>query len=643
MPEKSLLSVSQAIANAIDYLEPIVNGTRRLSPKDQDWMNDLKRTLGVESLVNAQEEGKENTHTDLLDFNQMDQAKEQQKLFSPLLDALKIIDASTKYSVTRLKHGTVELSVHNPKIAELLKERYDSKDFQKLRETAEANGAFTVSINRQTGLVTTSDAPENWGMSARQWVTDTVRCGEIEREQDPKSFQKALIMLARFYCQPKEKEAFEASIKDPDYFRKGDATQGVAHIFLPETLDRDDKWFNNKRLESTGLALKALCDLAKAPYDSTIAQQDLSFVIEAIAYLAAYLKAINTDPQTGNFDFDAPSAGPWEELPFAGGLTWDIEAMRAGFESLLDLLYDPAFEGSCAGKRTRLKSFKHSKWLDDKKVIEELMEAARKKIIARLTAGKHPVEHPRRPVDSSLAFISASSVQLADDLDDDVQKHFDVLEFVEKELVRENGIIRYAPFEVKTESSKTMMAPDSYLGTNYWIFENLKRVLAGRKQEKPGERHFGSTDCSSEDELAKRAEFSRPNQEAQWFMVSVISEGYSNQVSRLLKAGEITERRQQLIAHGHKKATEFINRSYARITAAGPQQNQYLKANGRPCPQFKVPEAYEFVSRKDDFAKTVALPGAHTPLAWAASSLYCATRRFEENLQNIEKLCPKAL
>lgn len=638
--EKSLLSASQAISNAIVQLEPIVDGTRTLSPQDQEWMSNLKDTFGVETLVATHGDGKSQTHLNLLDVEEMANATEHgaRSLLSTLLDSLKIIDASTRYSVTKLKLGTLELIVHNQKIAKLLKEDYELSEFQKLHETAEVNGAFTVSIDKETGLVRTSDAPENWGMSARQWVTDTVRCGEIEREQDPKSFQKALIMLARFYCQPTEMDAFEASIQDPEYFRKGDATQGVAHIFLPETLNRDEKWFNNKRLESTGLALKALCDLMKVPYDTQVGDEDMLYVVQAIAYLSTYLKSINTDPKTGKFDFDAPSAGPWEEMPFAGGLTWDIEAMRAGFESLLDLLYNPAYDKTQAEIRTRLKSFKHSKWLEDRKVLEDLIRAARTKIIARLTEGEHPVEHPRRPFDSSLAFISASSISLADDLEEDVQKHFDLLEFVERTLVREHGIIRYAPFEVKTESNETMMVPDSYLGANYWIFENLKRVLAGQKQEKPSERHFGSTDCSSEDELAKRAEFSRDKQEAQWFMVSVISEGYSNQVSRLLAAGELTDKRRDLIKHGHKKATEFINRSFARITSASPEQGLNLKANGKPCPAFKVPEAYEFVSRTDDFGTTVALPGAHTPLAWAASSLFCASRRFAENLRAIAKL-----
>lgn len=641
--EKSLLSTHQVIAQAIPQIEAIASGTRKLSAQDQSWIDELKRTFGIETLVCTHSEDNKQTSADLLNLVEMEKAPNQKELFSMLLDSLKAIDASTTYSAKQIKLDGVELAAHNHVLASLLKEQYGSRDFQRLFETAGANGVFRLSIDQKTGLVMTSEATENWGMSARQWVTDTVRCGEIEREQEPRLWTKALMMLARFYCQPKEIEAFEQSIADPDFYRRGDAVNGVAHIFLPATLTRDDKWFNNKRLESIGLALKALCDHLKsantASKEMSVESADMPFVVKAIVYLATYVKAINTDPATGKIDFDSPSAGPWEEMPFAGGLTWDIEAMRAGLESLSDLLFDPQFD-SLNSIRKDLRSSKHGDWLKDKKTIDELIEAAKQKVIARLTAGDHPVEHPRRPIDSSLAFISTSTIELADDLDEDVSKHFAVLEFVEKELVRQHGIIRYAPFEVKmkADSSNTTLAPDSYLGANYWIVDNLRRVLAGQDQVERTDRSFGSTDCSSEEELAARAALSRSGQEAQWFMVSVISEGYSNQVARLLASGtNLSEKRMKLIAHGHRKATQFINRSYARVTESDTTGSERLKANGKPCPQFKVPEAYEFVSQANDFHSTTALPGAHTPLAWAASSLYCASRRLRENLSKIDK------
>jgi hypothetical protein len=60
-------------------------------------------------------------------------------------------------------------------------------------------------------------------------------------------------------------------------------------------------------------------------------------IATTIVMVASYLKAINTN-EAGEFDFNAPSAGPWEEIPFPLGLTWDTEAIRSGFESLQTLM-----------------------------------------------------------------------------------------------------------------------------------------------------------------------------------------------------------------------------------------------------------------------------------------------------------------
>ena len=78
------------------------------------------------------------------------------------------------------------------------------------------------------------------------------------------------------------------------------------------------------------------------------------------------------------------------------------------------------------------------------------------------------------------------------------------------------------------------------------------------------------------------------------------------------------------------KQTEYINRSYARITPKG-----MTKANGYPCPPFKVPEAYEAVI--DGEGKIRYVPGAH-PLTWAESSLKSASDLFLKNLKRYENL-----
>ncbi|MCR5266627.1 MAG: hypothetical protein K6E29_08575, partial [Cyanobacteria bacterium RUI128] len=77
--------------------------------------------------------------------------------------------------------------------------------------------------------------------------------------------------------------------------------------------------------------------------------------------------------------------------------------------------------------------------------------------------------------------------------------------------------------------------------------------------------------------------------------------------------------------------TEHMNRSYARITP-----RNMTKSNRYSCPAYKVPEAYEAVTVKSGKVKFV--PGAHSPLTWAESSLHKASNMYLENLERIEKL-----
>ena len=76
-----------------------------------------------------------------------------------------------------------------------------------------------------------------------------------------------------------------------------------------------------------------------------------------------------------------------------------------------------------------------------------------------------------------------------------------------------------------------------------------------------------------------------------------------------------------------RKQTEFINRSYARLSP-----RNMTKSNGYSCPAYKVPEAYEAVTT----ARGVKyVPGAHTPLTWAESSLFEASELFIQNLNRL--------
>ena len=122
--------------------------------------------------------------------------------------------------------------------------------------------------------------------------------------------------------------------------------------------------------------------------------------------------------------------------------------------------------------------------------------------------------------------------------------------------------------------------------------------------------------------------------EAQWFLVSEISAAYGKVLEELLKYAQKTGKPnpvvKKLISLALKGETEYINRSYARITP-----KNMTKSNGYSCPAYKVPEAYEAVTLKNGKVKYV--PGAH-PLTWAESSLYKSSELYLQNLQRLSNL-----
>ncbi len=664
----------------LDHLEPFVKGkkkTDQFCAEDATWLSRLPQLIGRPSLSQLiLTEG--GTKIDVLDPAFLQQNKESQALLEKLYFSLKAMQAAQKAGPEFV--GAVEsdkVIIHNREVAEKLCQEYEPASFEKLFSLCREQGVFALKINEQNGLVTTAEAAENWDMSGRQWVTDTVRCGDIERSVSPHSWTMALLTLCDFYHQEEEMNAIKNSIADPDYYRLGGLLNGVAHIFIPHTLKRDTTWFNNKRLESHGLALRAICDTvaAAASGDKNWAftpeqlQEHGEKIAQTIVSLASYLKAINTD-KNGRFDFAAPSAGPWEEIPFPEGLTWDTEAIRSGFASLRDLLFSTKYDGIESIAKLRKIIFLHAlgQWLQNPSVLDQLIRQARGKIIDRLFGQELPIESPQRPMDCSLAFIATSTITFDDDTIADVHLQYQLLQALEEKLVRTHGIIRYAPFALAMEDGRKEPVFDSYLADNYWLMPELRAIVNGIAPETKDDRHFGSSDCSTHEDYLARVKMARGGTEAQWCFVSVIAEAYCLQVLKLqklqrskpakkLQAGQPAQAQKQakgnggagdtgdtggpaiaselerLIAFGTEKACEYINRSYARITAAGA-----VKANGRDCPAWAISEAFEQVSPTGAQSTThaAALPGANTPLAWGQASLFRASELFRQILSGAE-------
>ena len=112
-----------------------------------------------------------------------------------------------------------------------------------------------------------------------------------------------------------------------------------------------------------------------------------------------------------------------------------------------------------------------------------------------------------------------------------------------------------------------------------------------------------------------------------WFQKSIAG----NLLNHVEKTGEMSGKTQKLLKMAINGETEYINRSYARITP-----KNMTKSNHYSCPSYRLPEAYEAVTTKNGKIKYV--PGAHSPLTWAESSLYKASEQYLSNLEKVEKL-----
>ena len=616
--------------NALNKLKEKQAKGLELTEEDEIWLKPLKKALGTENFtVNNPDNPKEiitvNSELNVDKINQADGV-------NALINALTTMIAATKYKPEIIKLNGIKYNVHNKNIAKLLKSEYDEESFGKLMKYLNGKRVFDFTDNPKYGLVTDKErgivkicgASENWEMSDRAWITDIMRVGDIQKYKSPKTWTKALNTIGEYYRT--QNDNFKMLIENPDLYRNGDAMQGIPHIFMPKTLEPDVNWFNNKRLESHGLALKEFCKgivdglVKERKYGYKSAEEIPENVIESIVNLTKYFKAIDYS--------SAPSAGNWEEIPLKGGLTSDTEAIRSAYCAYKDLMFNKKYNNNPEIKKVRAR-------INDYNPVNEKETNLLIKKGEQRVRQTYLEEAPSvRPYDASLAFITTSDIKLADNVIDDVKKHIEILELLEKHLVRENGIIRYAPFKFVLKDGSMAKSPDSYLNLNYFTAtdKNGKLNLDWKKVLD----NFASKDCSDPEMFFARAKLSTPDKEAQWFMVSEMSTGYGKQIEKLLNNAKkenrkINKQEMKLIAKLRKKQAEYLNRALSRISAENPNKVYQYKANGLSMSPVTVSEAHQYVT--DINGKPKMMQGTNAPLAWALASLYKALKQEHITIQ----------
>ena len=506
-----------------------------------------------------------------------------------------------RYNPLKKDFGDYIIPVHNEEIGRHLRQTYTSEQFNELFSFTKQKGTFDYIMDDRTGFVKTSliNRKENVLMSDMIWITDTCNNMELVKYQHPQDCTKVLNKMADLY--EGQKEAFDEVISMPSKYKKNpigvwQGQIGIGHCFVPQT-HKPHIWFAKTRLESVGNYLQQATDiiitgLQGGKYGYRTAEEVPQNVIDSIANCTKYLKAINYP--------EARSCGAWEEQTFMSSLTSDTSICNQGIRDVMKLMFEPTENEEILKLRTRIKSSKHGDIFTDKKTLEALLSNGELRIriqpdietIAQHPRGTNPQDMKcyERYYDSAMAFVPQTEKIDPQNIYMDSAKKLYILKKLANNLVRDNGAIRYKG--------------DEYLNLDY---HTLKNPWADNKKKN----------------------------EAEWFLVSEISSGYGAVVRQLLEyieqKGTITEKDKKYLFMALKGETEYINRSYARITP-----KNMTKSNMYSCPAYRVPEAYEAITTQSGKIKYV--PGAHSPLTWAESSLHKASRMFLENLKKLEEL-----
>lgn len=496
--------------------------------------------------------------------------------------------------------GNYQIPIHNEEISKQLKNKYTSNEFKNLFNFTKNKGTFDYLIDTKTGFIKTSmiNHKENELMSDLVWITDSCHNIELVKNSKPYECTTVLNQLAKLY--EGQQANFDEVIANPSIYKHntfwgGAAQKGVGHCFVPQT-KKPHKWFAKTRLESIGNYLQTVTDVIKTGFNKgkygykNIGEVP-NEVINSIANCTKYLKAIHYPT--------ARSCGAWEEQTFVNSLTSDTAIINQGMRNVMELMYAPTNNKDIIAIRKRIKKNKNGDIFNDKKALEQLIKDGETRISTTpdIETSKRFFNKKikdcenkclERKHDVALSFTYQTE-QLSNDVLKDSTKKLLLLKKLSKSIVRPNGAIRYHG--------------DEYLNLDY---HTLKNPWTNNKRKN----------------------------EAEWFLVSEIANAYGKVTENLLTHIEqhgINNKSKKLLSIAINGETEHINRSYARIT---PKNK--TKSNKYSCPAYKLPEAYEAVTTKN--GKIKFIPGAHTPLTWAESSLYKASEQFINNLEKIEGL-----
>lgn len=506
----------------------------------------------------------------------------------------KVKDVNSKlfdtYEYNTVKNNGQPYNVHNKHIFDRLQPLYTTEEFNELFRFADSKGVFDLNINPKTHYITTSliNPKENPLMGKLVWVTDSCRYMPILKDKYPEAAVPLLENISKFYKQ--QENNFNRIINDPLRYELNHdwsptSKNGIAHVFNPQNL-RAHKWFPRTRLESPALYLQSASDLILeglngAEYGYKTADSVSDNTINAISNITTYFNTIQ-------YPY-SKSTGAWEEHTFEITTSSDVAIINEGIRKVLNLMYSKTGNPEILKIRERIINSPNGSIFNDEFQLRQLLKLGE----YRIKTNSHQEAPNQRRFDGALSFIPHTE------------------KFSDNPLKNATEIIRRMETLEGKNNIPRIVRPN---GTIRYIGDRYLNMTTGHK--------------INSNKLNK-------NTEAQWFMASDISKSYGMAVKCILDALDNKEikfddKTKNILTKALLKQTEYINRAYGRITG-----ENILKANGKPCPAFQVPEAYQAVKKSN--GEIVFVPGTHTPLGWAQASLYDASKLMLKNIQRIEQ------
>ncbi len=617
---QSLNDKKEFISRVIELLaaDTVLNAAEHQSIFEQ-----LQATLGSDTKLKAEE------------FNSPQKRQDLQLTLRAMLEATNYPLNLRQITHTRPDGTKTTFKINNNLIFKNLSSQLTFAEFKKLFKLCRNRGVFDLSFEHHIPSVTLSAGSRHM---TRKWPRDHAGMLPLINALYPHELVPGLQAWAQAYTSSREIAAFEEVITNPQSYQQN---KGVSHIFrLQEngSLQRDDKWQMNQRLESHGELLNAFASLLTRSLALEKPDERLFTpeIIKAIVYFTHYFYALGISPA---------SCGPWEEIPFPDGINWDCASMILALKKVIELMTQLQFHPklnnkfqSCEKKLcTKLKTpslFETLLPLSD--FCQKSLEIVRRNYLKEFRDACNRV-------DASSAMLAASDIELSPnkDLATEIKLRLEILARFSQHLVDKYGARRYSRFAINLDG-QTIKSCDSYLNLNSDImFDNLSQKLSLDKRRKIDETEDNSGDTSEAAHFIERSKGCSEDASAQWSLpLSYAALAYGKMLWRLLEQhrlkGNLSAEEKDLYEQCRNGAEEFIKRSYGNITGIKLDGSLPCKANGQTAEIWKKPEAYQAVSTLRGSGDYAFLPGVNSHLGWDAAVCYTASEIFLSCLEYME-------